>query len=77
MTLDDWVAHGWIKEHTATPEEIGKLFDIVHRETTDAELCFAIEFVAQRLAVDERHHIIKERISPVRTRWHSGRPGRR
>ena len=36
MTLDDWVAHGWLKEHAATPEEISKLFDIVHRETTDA-----------------------------------------
>ncbi len=28
----------------------------------DAELRLAIELVAQRLAVDERHHVIKERI---------------
>ena len=36
MTLKQWAANGWIKEHRSSAEEIGNLLAIVERDLKDA-----------------------------------------
>lgn len=36
MTLDDWLSHGWLRQHTTSPQEIRNLFRIVDRDVKDA-----------------------------------------
>ena len=36
MTLKQWAANGWLKEHRSSPEEIGNLLSIVERDLKDA-----------------------------------------
>jgi hypothetical protein len=36
MTLDDWLSHGSLRQHTPSPQEIRNLFRIVDRDVTDS-----------------------------------------
>ena len=36
MTLKQWAANGWLKEHRSSSEEIGNLLAIVERDLKDA-----------------------------------------
>ncbi len=49
MSLDSWLANGWVVEHEATREEIVSLLEIADR---DIEQCAAAE-----LGPDWRHNI--------------------
>src|SRR5947209_15418819 len=35
MSLDDWANNGWLRRHTATPQEIADLFAVADRDLSD------------------------------------------
>jgi uncharacterized protein (UPF0332 family) len=38
VSLQDWVAQGWIQEHKTSPEEIRSLFALADRDLEDAQV---------------------------------------
>ncbi len=38
MSLEDWLANGWLTEHTTSTEEIGELLSVADRELSDAQV---------------------------------------
>lgn len=38
MSLQNWVAQGWIQEHKSSPEEVASLLSVADRDLTNAQI---------------------------------------